>query len=470
MWAEGYVLHAEITTAGGDMWDAAGRYNSATPSYKLAYQARLLEILSNPVRAAAGLSPRSRHQASLGPGRIVTVFYTNSGSQPALFVGLRDRRNGQSRWGERRGWMARRASELMSDGALLDRLYTAVGTGAWQDFLEGLARAYDGGIAALVLHDARLGQGFASAHSETDPRNGTSYAEHYSRVSPWWQRAMSLPTGAVAHTDVLISPAEFRRTEFYNNWCRPQAIDLPIGVMLQRDASAQPLLQRAPVTRGAGAGRRRRGPARADRAASPARGPPARCPATRAPLRADAAEAAMAGLAMAMILADAKARPHFLNGTAEAIMARGDGLLLAGGVLDAVVPSEGGIHAGSIGVRRSAGPVRGERGAWGADAHLPPVRAPALEMPGRAGAAVPIWRSAGHALLFVRDPVARPERARPAARALRITPAEARLFEALLAGDALDEVAARHRLSRETPTLAAPLSVPEGSTSRRNAR
>lgn len=43
VWAEGYVLHAEITTAGGDMWDAAGRYNSATPSYKLAYQARLLK-------------------------------------------------------------------------------------------------------------------------------------------------------------------------------------------------------------------------------------------------------------------------------------------------------------------------------------------------------------------------------------------------------------------------------------------
>ena len=41
IWAAGYVLRAKLGESGGDLWDAAGRYNSATPVYKFAYQARL---------------------------------------------------------------------------------------------------------------------------------------------------------------------------------------------------------------------------------------------------------------------------------------------------------------------------------------------------------------------------------------------------------------------------------------------
>jgi hypothetical protein len=42
IWAAAYVLRVKLGEAGGDTWDAAGRYNSATPAYKLAYQARLV--------------------------------------------------------------------------------------------------------------------------------------------------------------------------------------------------------------------------------------------------------------------------------------------------------------------------------------------------------------------------------------------------------------------------------------------
>lgn len=41
IWAASYVFRAKLGEAGGDTWEAAGRYNSATPVYKLAYQARL---------------------------------------------------------------------------------------------------------------------------------------------------------------------------------------------------------------------------------------------------------------------------------------------------------------------------------------------------------------------------------------------------------------------------------------------
>ncbi len=43
IWAAAYVLRIKLGEAKGDGWDAAGRYNSATPAYKSAYQVRLIE-------------------------------------------------------------------------------------------------------------------------------------------------------------------------------------------------------------------------------------------------------------------------------------------------------------------------------------------------------------------------------------------------------------------------------------------
>lgn len=65
IWAASYVLRVKLGEAGGDPWDAAGRYNSATPMHKLRYQSRLIaayEHLFSPRRRAA---PGS-HPGSLG--------------------------------------------------------------------------------------------------------------------------------------------------------------------------------------------------------------------------------------------------------------------------------------------------------------------------------------------------------------------------------------------------------------------
>ncbi len=82
-----------------------------------------------------------------------------------------------------------------TDGALLDRLYAAVGTGEWQPFLDHLAEIYGGGLGAIVLHDLRAGGGFSTAHSETDPALNASYTRHFSRVSPWWRLAAAHAAG-----------------------------------------------------------------------------------------------------------------------------------------------------------------------------------------------------------------------------------------------------------------------------------
>ena len=40
--AAAYILRLKVTEAGGDAWDGIGRYNSATPALKHAYQQRLI--------------------------------------------------------------------------------------------------------------------------------------------------------------------------------------------------------------------------------------------------------------------------------------------------------------------------------------------------------------------------------------------------------------------------------------------
>jgi len=43
IYAAAYILRLKVAEAGGDAWDAMGRYNSATPDLKRAYQRRLAE-------------------------------------------------------------------------------------------------------------------------------------------------------------------------------------------------------------------------------------------------------------------------------------------------------------------------------------------------------------------------------------------------------------------------------------------
>ncbi len=64
IWAAAYVLRVKLGEARGDVWDAAGCYNSATPVFKLAYQARLASAYDQLFRPA-----RARRQDAHAVGR-----------------------------------------------------------------------------------------------------------------------------------------------------------------------------------------------------------------------------------------------------------------------------------------------------------------------------------------------------------------------------------------------------------------
>lgn len=65
IWAAAFVYRVKLGEAHGDAWEAAGRYNSATPVFKLAYQARLASAYEQLFRPA-GARRAGRGQG--GPG------------------------------------------------------------------------------------------------------------------------------------------------------------------------------------------------------------------------------------------------------------------------------------------------------------------------------------------------------------------------------------------------------------------
>lgn len=57
IWAAAFVYRVKLGEAHGDTWEAAGRYNSATPVFKLAYQARLASAYEQLFRPAGARRP-----------------------------------------------------------------------------------------------------------------------------------------------------------------------------------------------------------------------------------------------------------------------------------------------------------------------------------------------------------------------------------------------------------------------------
>jgi DNA-binding CsgD family transcriptional regulator len=109
---------------------------------------------------------------------------------------------------------------------LLDALYeAAVDSSRWVDFLNQLTRTAGGDSAALVLHD------FENASSSVAQQFGLSsngthlYAQHYYKLDVWTSRARELRTPVLITTSEQLCPwNEFLRTEYYNDFLRPNGI------------------------------------------------------------------------------------------------------------------------------------------------------------------------------------------------------------------------------------------------------
>lgn len=130
---------------------------------------------------------------------------------------------------------------------LVGKIYdAAVMPELWPVFLEQLSDVLESRGTALYLVD------FASRLSicqsdeisfiqsaRIDPEKGESYDRYYSKVNVWFEKSRDLPEGELITTDRLFPAQKLVKTEWYNDWLKPQNyFHAMIGHLLKQDTLA----------------------------------------------------------------------------------------------------------------------------------------------------------------------------------------------------------------------------------------
>jgi hypothetical protein len=133
--------------------------------------------------------------------------------------------------------------------ALLDLLYgAALDKDQWPIFLQALMKPFDGASGILHFFDIPT-QTTPIAHVfglESEYMMG--YQEHFYSCNPYpIQCFAKLPLLDVLPATTVLSKEEALRTEFYNDWMKPQGIDPEhLGCMLHKDDQEMVVLAIAP--------------------------------------------------------------------------------------------------------------------------------------------------------------------------------------------------------------------------------
>jgi DNA-binding CsgD family transcriptional regulator len=286
-----------------------------------------------------------------------------------------------------------------------------------------------------------------------EPDEVTRYNRYYRLNNPWLSSgaAGNRPIGVVVATELLLPRSDLFKTEHYNDFLRPAQVDAGVGVTIQKDGSRyvsvnvffpQATMERDSDT----VGRLQRLAPHMLRVTQLNR------QLAGLESRALAAEAALDRLVTAMIVVNTKGRVVYMNTAAEQIIIAGDGLTASSFLLDAVRPGEGKLLrqlvASALQVPRNltaspGGVMRISRrsGCAPYEVLVAPISAATLRLD----------FDGPLAAVFVRDPEARVVTPTDRLQSLyALTGAEARLMQALLAGDTLDTIAERVGVSRET--------------------
>jgi DNA-binding CsgD family transcriptional regulator/PAS domain-containing protein len=282
-----------------------------------------------------------------------------------------------------------------------------------------------------------------------DPEFIKSLQEHYWNLDPWRPYNLGRCTGEVELGRIVLSHAELVKTEFYNDWMRPQKFHDTFAMGL-----APPLMESAL------AGFRKLGTNYDDGDLDLLR---ALTPHLRQAVvvdgrlhqsarETDVLEEVLDHLSTGVIVLDAKGRVLRTNRAADRILANGDGLSLCRNELATARPADACTLRKLIGGAAQTGNGNGLDAGGSLALERPSGRRSLtlLVSPVRSIGADTIDGCAA-ALVFVGDPEQRVE---PPIEALRrlwgLTRAEARVASLLMAGERLEDIAEQLRVQTNT--------------------
>jgi len=214
----------------------------------------------------------------------------------------------------------------------------ALDPGAWPVLLNKLADALSARCGFIGSHNASTNVTAMTA-PRTDPEYLRWYTEYWASRAFLWKGLAKLPVGTVMVREMIISRAEFCRTDFYNEWCRPRGVEAVIATNLLLEGPLSTVMAAyRPYAEG-------------DFDATETRLFAELIPhlqrAVRLQLRLADLDGQLEGsaeildrLVQGVILVDAEARVIFANRAAESMLRAGRGLVLGRAGLRAEIPGE----------------------------------------------------------------------------------------------------------------------------------
>lgn len=101
-------------------------------------------------------------------------------------------------------------------------LRAAINPTAWSDVIAALGRMFPGTRLQFWGTDSLRPTDDAQINLGYDQHFGDAYLHHFQHINPWWAGWARTPVGKTIRTSDACSDAEMRRSEFYNDWVRPQ--------------------------------------------------------------------------------------------------------------------------------------------------------------------------------------------------------------------------------------------------------
>jgi len=326
----------------------------------------------------------------------------------------------------------------------IDRIYrAAVVPECWPAFLDGLrAELRLASIHLVFRHPDNDGRGII-ASAGIDAHHENAYRSHFFQLNPWRPFGPEATEGRVLLSDSIIPESEQARTEFYNDWMRPQGAAHPFVAFLYNASPGEPLSDLVGFREKSG-GRLEDEDLEPVRSLVPhlQRALVIHSRVQGAEMRAGAAEEALDRIFGGVILLDDRGAPIAINRTADRILAMNDGLVLDRDGPSASTPRQTGeLRRALTGVAKT-GAGNGED-AGAVLRLLRPSGRPALEVVvtsiGRESS--PLFDRRATAAIFVADPEAQVER--PPERLRRLygfTPVEAEVASRIAKGMRLTDI------------------------------
>jgi DNA-binding CsgD family transcriptional regulator/PAS domain-containing protein len=117
---------------------------------------------------------------------------------------------------------------------LVERVYEAAfDAGKWPSLLQSLQRRF-GGPATLRLREIGSDAVGLMLVEGQDPAFAASFREYYCKLNPWIGAAKHLPAPCLRRSHELVDQDALERSEFYNDWLRPQDAYFGMGAVLSR--------------------------------------------------------------------------------------------------------------------------------------------------------------------------------------------------------------------------------------------